>query len=299
MITGPTLDPIHDYLDRIGGIPLLAAEEEAILAQRIEVGLFAKERLALHSELSTLAREELDQLVEEGREAEARFLSANLRLVVSIAKRYTGHGTPLLDLIQEGNLGLARAVQKFDYRLGYKFSTYAMWWIRQAVIRAASDDSRLIRIPVHTVEKINMLRSLSRELEIRLGRNATDHELAEESGLCYTEVRRLFEADRQPTSLHVLVGDDTNSELGELIEDDDTLPVIDIVSRNFRQQELHKRLVALPQREARILQLLYGLGASASMTPAEVGRVLGISRQRIRQIEKRALGKLRCPQLAS
>lgn len=299
-IRGASTDALRDYLDRIGRVPLLAPEEEAPLAQKIEVGLFAKEKLETDNTLSEQDKADLHQLVREGKAARTHFVTANLRLVVSAAKHYTGHGVPLMDLIQEGNIGLARAVQKFDYTFGYKFSTYAMWWIRQAIIRAVADGSRLIRVPVHTVEKINMLRSLSRELEVQLGRAPSESELAEESGMAYEEVCRLLEADRQPTSLHITVGDESNtsSELGELIEDDDSMPIVDMISTSIRHDELRKRVAALPQREAQILSLMYGLGRNKSMTQAEVGQVLGVSRQRVRQIEKRALDKLRCPQLA-
>jgi len=298
-IRGASIDGVRDYLEQIGAIPLLAPEDEAPLAKKIEVGLFARERLETVRGLNPQEVRDLRRLVHEGMEAKNRFVSANLRLVVSVAKHYSGHGVPMMDLIQEGNLGLSRAVDKFDHTYGYKFSTYAMWWIRQAIIRAVADGSRLIRVPVHTVEKINMLRRLSRDLETELGRTPSEQELADESGMPVEEVCRLIAADQQPTSLHLPVGDDTNSELGELIEDDDSLPVVDIVDTEMRHAELRRRVAELPQREAQILQLIYGLGHTRSMTQAEVGQVLGVSRQRIRQIEKRALDRLKCPQLAS
>jgi len=297
-ITTGSTDGVHDYLQQIGRYQLLTAEEEIELARRIEVGLFAQERLDTVADLDDETRRELATLAREGVAAHRRFVCSNLKLVVSVAKRYTGRGVPMLDLIQEGNLGLDRAVKKFDYKQGFKFSTYAMWWIRQSITRSMADSARLIRVPVHTMEKINKLARIKRELTVELGRDATVEELAEESGFDAVEVRRLLSVDREPVSLHTPTGDDAASELGDLIEDGDAEQVAEIVSIGVRNDELHRRVEALPKREADILKYRYGLDGTSPMTFEQVGAVLGVSRERVRQIEARALKMLECPELA-
>jgi RNA polymerase primary sigma factor len=297
-ITTGSTDGVHDYLQQIGRYQLLTAEEEIELARRIEVGLFAQERLDTVADIDDESRRELATLAREGAAAHRRFVCSNLKLVVSVAKRYTGRGVPMLDLIQEGNLGLDRAVKKFDYKQGFKFSTYAMWWIRQSITRSMADSARLIRVPVHTMEKINKLARIKRELTVELGRDATVEELAEESGFDAVEVRRLLSVDREPVSLHTPTGDDAASELGDLIEDGDAEQVAEIVSIGVRNDELHRRVEALPKREADILRYRYGLDGTSPMTFEQVGGVLGVSRERVRQIEARALKMLECPELA-
>jgi RNA polymerase primary sigma factor len=288
-----TGDPVRDYLQSIGLIPLLSAEQEPELARRIEVGILARERLengVLHSPEDA---RELRQLMREGDAAYRQFVGANLRLVVSVAKNYVGHGVPFMDLIQEGNIGLDRAVKKFDFARGYKFSTYATWWIRQAISRCIADSSRLIRIPVHAAEKVVMVRKLARELETQWGRRATVQELADATGYTVDKVRLYLDADREPLSLHQLVGTEGDIELGDLLEDEDNAPVIDIVSAGIRLELLRERLKDLPERDARVLAMRFGLQGQAPMTFDEVGGILGISRERVRQIEQRALRTLR------
>ncbi|WP_082487419.1 sigma-70 family RNA polymerase sigma factor [Leifsonia sp. Root112D2] len=296
-IANGSLDGVHDYLQQIGRFPLLTAEEEIDLARRIEIGLFAQERLTSTPDADPELRRELATLIREGRAANQRFVCSNLKLVVSVAKRYTGRGVPMLDLIQEGNLGLDRAVKKFDYTQGFKFSTYAMWWIRQSITRSMADSARLIRVPVHTMEKINKLARIKRELTVELGREATLEELSVESGFDGREVRRLLGVDREPVSLHSPTGEDSGSELGDLIEDGDAEPIAEIVSIGVRNDELHKRVHALPQREAEIVTHRYGLDGCSPMTFEQVGKLLGVSRERVRQIEARALKMLECPEL--
>lgn len=296
-IIGGSTDGVRDYLQQIGKFPLLTADEEVTLARRIEVGLFAQERLDSNPDLESSMRRDLQQIASEGRRANRRFICCNLKLVVSIAKRYSGRGVPLMDLIQEGNLGLDRAVKKFDYQQGFKFSTYAMWWIRQSITRCMADSARLIRVPVHTVEKINKLARIRREIAIELGREATTEELALEADLAPSEVQRLLSVDREPVSLHAPAGDDAASELGDLIEDGDASPVVDIVSVSLRNNELRNRVDKLPAREAEILRLRYGLSGTSPMTFGEVGEVFGVSRERVRQLESRALRMLQCPEL--
>jgi RNA polymerase primary sigma factor len=288
---------VRDYLQQIGRFPLLTADEEVMLAQRIEVGLFAQEKIDSGEVTDPVHKRELQMIAREGRAANRRFICCNLKLVVSIAKRYSGRGVPLMDLIQEGNLGLDRAVKKFDYQQGFKFSTYAMWWIRQSITRCMADSARLIRVPVHTVEKINKLARIRREVAIELGREATLEELAIEADLPCDEVKRLLSVDREPVSLHAPTGDDAGSELGDLIEDGDTAPVIDMVSVTIRNRELRERVDELPPREAEILRLRYGLAGSNPMTFGQVGDVFGVSRERVRQLESRALKALKSPQL--
>jgi len=292
-----TVDGVRDYLQQIGRYPLLGAAEEIELARRIEVGLFARERLETAKRLGTAERRELRQLVHEGDVAHERFVCCNLKLVVSVAKRYSGRGVPMMDIIQEGNLGLDRAVKKFDFTQGFKFSTYAMWWIRQSITRSMADSSRLIRVPVHTMEKINKLARIKRELTVELGRDCTLEELAHESGFEMAEVRRLMSVDREPVSLHAPTGDDSASELGDLIEDGDAEAVAEVVSISVRNDELHRRVDSLPQREADIVRYRYGLDGNLPMTFEQVGAKMGVSRERVRQIEARALRMLNCPEL--
>jgi RNA polymerase sigma factor (sigma-70 family) len=296
-IPGASDDAVRDYLQKIGRFPLLTADDETELARRIEVGVIAAAKLEAGVPSDELSRE-LRSLIREGEAAYQRFFRSNLRLVVNVAKRYSGRGVPLLDLIQEGNIGLDRAVKKFDYRQGYKFSTYAMWWIRQAITRGIADSARLIRVPVHTGEKISALRRAARALEIEKGRPPTVDELAAETGFCAADVQKLKAADREPVSIHALVGDDAGSELGDLIEDADSAPVIDVVTAGVRNDLLHAKLQALPRREADILRMRFGIGGEGPMTFDQVGAHLGVSRERVRQIESRALSLLRCPELA-
>ncbi|HEY9476797.1 MAG TPA: sigma-70 family RNA polymerase sigma factor [Microbacteriaceae bacterium] len=295
-ISGGSVDAVRDYLQRIGQFPVLSAEEEADLSRRIEVGLFAQERLDSGKDTDSGTIRDLRWLVRDGNKAYERFVSCNLKLVVSVAKRYSGCGVPLIDLIQEGNVGLDRAVKKFDHEKGFKFSTYAMWWIRQSISRSIADTGALIRVPVHTAEKITKLTRMSRELSITLGREATFEEIAAEAQLDAEEVQRLLSVDRDGVSLQTSVGDES-FELGDLIEDADLIPVADIVSIGVRNDELHKRVGALPHREAQILQFRYGLKGGRPMTFEQVGSILGVSRERVRQLETRALKMLRCPEL--
>lgn len=295
-MAGASEDAVRDYLQKIGQFPLLTAEDETELARRIEVGVLARARLATGGR-SDVPAADLRTLIRDGDAAYQRFIRSNLRLVVTVAKRYSGRGVPLLDLIQEGNLGLDRAVKKFDYQQGYKFSTYAMWWIRQSITRGIADSARLIRVPVHTGEKISALRRASRSLETELGRPPSVDELVVETGYSGADVRKLLEADREPVSIHALVGDD-GSELGDLIEDGDSAPVIDIVTAGVRHELLHRKLDSLPRREADILRMRFGLIGEGPMTFDQVGACLGVSRERVRQIESRALTLLRCPELA-
>lgn len=296
-IQGGSTDGVRDYLQQIGKFPLLTADDEVMLAQRIEVGVLAQQKLDTEPDLPSELVRELRYLVQEGKTAHSRFLCSNLKLVVSVAKRYSGRGLPLMDLIQEGNIGLARAVEKFDYATGYKFSTYAMWWIRQAISRGVAETTRVIRVPVHTVEKMDRLKRTRREMVSRLGREATIEELAEETNFTCSQVQRLVEDDREPVSLHTPVGGEGASEFGDLIEDDDAPQPIDVVSDGLRHEKIHELVDALPDREADILRKRYGLAGAAPMTFDQIGMALGVTRERVRQIERRALGKLHCPQL--
>lgn len=298
-IIGGTTDGVRDYLQQIGRFPILSAEEETDLARRIEIGLLAQEyldkRMAPESTRDPQYRD-LQYLVRDGKVAHRRFICCNLKLVVSVAKRYSGCGVPLMDLIQEGNVGLDRAVKKFDHTKGFKFSTYAMWWIRQSISRSIADSGSLIRVPVHTAEKINKLARIGREIAVELGRDATVAELAQEAHLDCEEVERLLSVDRDGVSLQTSVGDQT-FELGDLIEDADLTPVADIVGITVRNDELHKQVNALPKREAQILRFRYGLKGTNPMTFEQVGNILGVSRERVRQLETRALKMLRSPEL--
>lgn len=296
-IRGASEDPVRDYLQKIGSIPLLAPEEESELAIRIEAGVLAQEKLDTDADLSDQLRRELRTLAHEGEGAYRQFVRANLKLVVNVAKRYSGQGVPFMDLIQDGNIGLDRAVKKFDYQQGFKFSTYAMWWIRQAIARSLSE-ARLIRVPVHTAERVASVRRTSRQLEIILGRVPTVEEISDETGFSCVDVRKYQDADHEPVSIHTPVGDDSGTELGELIEDGECAPIIDMVSDSIRTDLLRRKIAALPPREAEIIRMRFGLREQAPMTFTEVGSVLGVSRERVRQIEHRALVRLRCQELS-
>ncbi len=292
-----TTDPVRDYLNSIGRTRLLTAEEEVSLAKRIEVGVLADDRLLTRPGLTPAQRRELIWLAEDGRKAFDRFIEANLRLVVSIAKRYAGRGLPVMDLIQEGNLGLVRAVEKFDHRTGNKFSTYATWWIRQSILRGIADTARMIRIPVHTVEKIDKLDRIRRDLGGELGRTPTLAELAEASNLHPDQVRKLERSNSETVSLAVPVGENDGAELGDLIEDDDFPGPPEAVELSFRHDDLEKRLNTLPPRDARVVRLRFGLDGHKPLTLDEVGELYGITRERVRQLETRSLERLRCPEL--
>ncbi|GAA0963735.1 RNA polymerase sigma factor [Actinocorallia libanotica] len=293
---GATADPVKDYLKQIGKVPLLNAEQEVELAKRIEAGLFAEERLA--NEAGRLSEEDLEDLewiAEDGRRAKNHLLEANLRLVVSLAKRYTGRGMLFLDLIQEGNLGLIRAVEKFDYTKGYKFSTYATWWIRQAITRAMADQARTIRIPVHMVEVINKLARVQRQMLQDLGREPTPEELAKELDMTPEKVVEVQKYGREPISLHTPLGEDGDSEFGDLIEDSEAIVPADAVSFTLLQEQLHSVLDTLSEREAGVVSMRFGLTDGQPKTLDEIGKVYGVTRERIRQIESKTMSKLRHP----
>jgi RNA polymerase primary sigma factor len=293
---GATADPVKDYLKQIGKVPLLNAEQEVELAKRIEAGLFAEEKLALeHSVLEFEVRGDLEWIAEDGRRAKNHLLEANLRLVVSLAKRYTGRGMLFLDLIQEGNLGLIRAVEKFDYTKGYKFSTYATWWIRQAITRAMADQARTIRIPVHMVEVINKLARVQRQMLQDLGREPTPEELAKELDMTPEKVVEVQKYGREPISLHTPLGEDGDSEFGDLIEDSEAIVPADAVSFTLLQEQLHSVLDTLSEREAGVVSMRFGLTDGQPKTLDEIGKVYGVTRERIRQIESKTMSKLRHP----
>lgn len=287
-------DSISLYLKEIGQVPLLTAEEEVKLAKKMERGRRARRRLA-RGEATAENREQLEKLVEEGKAAQEHLVKANSRLVVSVAKKYIGRGVPFLDLIQEGNIGLIRAVNKFDYRRGYKFSTYATWWIRQAVTRAIADQGRTIRVPVHMYEQINKLTRTSRKLVQELGREPTVEEIAEDLDVPLRKVERIMRVAQRPLSLETPVGEEEDSYLGDFIEDEETVAPVDAASRSLLREELDETLASLTPREVRILQLRFGLLDGYSYTLEEVGRKFGVTRERIRQIEAQALGRLRHP----
>jgi RNA polymerase primary sigma factor len=293
---GATADPVKDYLKQIGKVALLNAEQEVELAKRIEAGLFAEERLAaIGDELEPKARRELQWIAGDGRRAKNHLLEANLRLVVSLAKRYTGRGMLFLDLIQEGNLGLIRAVEKFDYTKGYKFSTYATWWIRQAITRAMADQARTIRIPVHMVEVINKLARVQRQMLQDLGREPTPEELAKELDMTPEKVVEVQKYGREPISLHTPLGEDGDSEFGDLIEDSEAVVPADAVSFTLLQEQLHQVLDTLSEREAGVVSMRFGLTDGQPKTLDEIGKVYGVTRERIRQIESKTMSKLRHP----
>jgi RNA polymerase primary sigma factor len=294
-VAGATADPVKDYLKQIGKVPLLNAEQEVELAKRIEAGLFAEEKLAEGRGLTDDQRIDLEWIAEDGRRAKNHLLEANLRLVVSLAKRYTGRGMLFLDLIQEGNLGLIRAVEKFDYTKGYKFSTYATWWIRQAITRAMADQARTIRIPVHMVEVINKLARVQRQLLQDLGREPTPEELAVELDMTPEKVMEVQKYGREPISLHTPLGEDGDSEFGDLIEDSEAIQPGEAVSFTLLQEQLHSVLDTLSEREAGVVSMRFGLTDGQPKTLDEIGKVYGVTRERIRQIESKTMSKLRHP----
>jgi RNA polymerase primary sigma factor len=297
---GISTDLVRAYLKEIGKVPLLTAEMEVDLAQRIEAGLFAAEKIRQAEageapKLSAALRRDLDWLVLDGGKAKRHLLEANLRLVVSIAKRYLGRGMLFLDLIQEGNLGLIRAVEKFDYTKGYKFSTYATWWIRQAITRAMADQARTIRIPVHMVEQINKLTRVQREMLQELGREPTPEELAKELDMTPEKVVEIQGYAREPVSLETTIGDDQDSSLGDFIEDADAPVAAEVVSYGLMQEQLGEVLRTLTDREAAVVKMRFGLVDGQPRTLDEIGREFGLTRERIRQIESKTLSKLRHP----
>ena len=294
-ITGATADPVKDYLKQIGKVALLNAELEVELAKRIEAGLFAEEKLATEKKLSREAERDLKWVVKDGQRAKSHLLEANLRLVVSLAKRYTGRGMQFLDLIQEGNLGLIRAVEKFDYTKGYKFSTYATWWIRQAITRAMADQARTIRIPVHMVEVINKLARVQRQLLQDLGREPTPEELARELDMTPEKVVEVQKYGREPISLSTPLGEDGDSEFGDLIEDTEAVVPADAVGFTMLQRELERILDSLHPREAGVIRSRFGLGDGVQKTLDQIGEEFGVTRERIRQIESKTMSKLRHP----
>ncbi|RJQ85205.1 RNA polymerase sigma factor [Amycolatopsis panacis] len=292
-------DSVRAYLKQIGKVALLNAEEEVELAKRIEAGLYAAERVRTAEEegekLPTQMRRDLKWIVRDGERAKNHLLEANLRLVVSLAKRYTGRGMAFLDLIQEGNLGLIRAVEKFDYTKGYKFSTYATWWIRQAITRAMADQARTIRIPVHMVEVINKLGRIQRELLQDLGREPTPEELAKEMDISPEKVLEIQQYAREPISLDQTIGDEGDSQLGDFIEDSEAVVAVDAVSFTLLQDQLQSVLQTLSEREAGVVRLRFGLTDGQPRTLDEIGQVYGVTRERIRQIESKTMSKLRHP----
>jgi RNA polymerase primary sigma factor len=295
-VAGATSDPVKDYLKQIGKVPLLNAEQEVELAKRIEAGLFAEEKLADGGRaMPHDVRGDLEWIAEDGRRAKNHLLEANLRLVVSLAKRYTGRGMLFLDLIQEGNLGLIRAVEKFDYTKGYKFSTYATWWIRQAITRAMADQARTIRIPVHMVEVINKLARVQRQMLQDLGREPTPEELAAELDMTPEKVIEVQKYGREPISLHTPLGEDGDSEFGDLIEDSEAIQPGEAVSFTLLQEQLHSVLDTLSEREAGVVSMRFGLTDGQPKTLDEIGKVYGVTRERIRQIESKTMSKLRHP----
>ena len=292
-------DSVRAYLKQIGKVALLNAEEEVELAKRIEAGLYAAERVRKSEEstekLSPQLRRDLHWIIRDGEKAKNHLLEANLRLVVSLAKRYTGRGMAFLDLIQEGNLGLIRAVEKFDYTKGYKFSTYATWWIRQAITRAMADQARTIRIPVHMVEVINKLGRIQRELLQDLGREPTPEELAKEMDITPEKVLEIQQYAREPISLDQTIGDEGDSQLGDFIEDSEAVVAVDAVSFTLLQDQLQSVLATLSEREAGVVRLRFGLTDGQPRTLDEIGQVYGVTRERIRQIESKTMSKLRHP----
>nr|NLI51250.1 RNA polymerase sigma factor [Propionibacterium sp.] len=294
MAAGATADPVKDYLKQIGKVALLNAEQEVSLAKRIEAGLFADEKLTA-GEVAPSDLDDYEWIAEDGRRAKNHLLEANLRLVVSLAKRYTGRGMLFLDLIQEGNLGLIRAVEKFDYTKGYKFSTYATWWIKQAITRAMADQARTIRIPVHMVEVINKLARVQRQMLQDLGREPTPEELAKELDMTPEKVIEVQKYGREPISLHTPLGEDGDSEFGDLIEDSEAVVPAEAVNFTLLQEQLHDVLDTLSEREAGVVSMRFGLTDGQPKTLDEIGKVYGVTRERIRQIESKTMSKLRHP----
>ena len=294
-VAGATVDPVKDYLEQIGKVPLLSAEQEVELAKRIKAGLSAEEKLADGHRLNDDQRLDLERIAEDGRRAKNHLPEANLRLVVSLAKRYTGRGMLFLDLIQEGNLGLIRAVEKFDYTKGYKFSTYATWWIRQAITRAMADQARTIRIPVHMVEVINKLARVQRQMLQDLGREPTPEELAVELDMTPEKVVEVQKYGREPISLHTPLGEDGDSEFGDLIEDSEAIQPGEAVSFTLLQEQLHSVLDTLSEQEAGVISMRFGLTDGQPKTLDQIGKAYGVTRERIRQIESKTMSKLRRP----
>ncbi|MEV5983815.1 RNA polymerase sigma factor [Streptomyces sp. NPDC052051] len=290
---GPSSDLFRQYLREIGRVPLLTAEEEVELARRVEAGLFAEEKLGNTPDLDTRLALNLDRLVVMGRVAKRRLIESNLRLVVSVAKRYVGRGLTMLDLVQEGNLGLIRAVEKFDYARGYKFSTYATWWIRQAMSRALADQARTIRVPVHVVELINRVVRVQRRMLQERGYEPTPQEVAAHLGLPGERVREVLRLAQEPVSLHAPVGEEDDVALGDLIEDGDAASPVESAAFLLLRQHLDAVLSTLGERERKVVQLRYGLVDGRPRTLEEIGRIFGVTRERIRQIESKTLNKLR------
>ena len=293
---GATADPVKDYLKQIGRVSLLNAEQEVDLSERIEAGLYAQHLLDTEaSQMDFKRRRELKWAANDGKKAKDHLLEANLRLVVSLAKRYTGRGMLFLDLIQEGNLGLIRAVEKFDWKKGFKFSTYATWWIRQAITRAMADQARTIRVPVHMVEVINKLSRVQRQMLQDLGREPTPDELARELDMPVEKVQEVQKYGREPISLHTPLGEDGDSEFGDLIEDTDAIAPSDAVAFSLLQEQFKQVLETLSPREAGVIKMRYGLEDGQPKTLDDIGRVYGVTRERIRQIESKTMSKLRHP----
>ena len=293
---GATADPVKDYLKQIGKVPLLDAGQEVELAKRIEAGLFADQKLAAGSGVLRPGQSsDLERVADDGRTAKNHLVEANLRLVVSLARRYAGRGMLFLDLIQEGNLGLIRGVEKFDYTKGYKFSTYATWWIRQAITRAIADQARTIRIPVHIAEAINTLARVQRQMLQDLGHEPTPEELAAELDMTPEKVIEVQKYGREPISLHTPLGEDGDSELGDLIEDSQAIQPGEAVSFTLLQEQLHSVLGTLSEREAGVVSMRFGLTDGQPKTLEQIGKVYGVTRERIRQIESKTMSKLRHP----
>ena len=296
LAAGATADPVKDYLKQIGRVNLLNAEQEVDLSERIEAGLYAQHLLDTESDkMDFKRRRELKWAANDGKRAKDHLLEANLRLVVSLAKRYTGRGMLFLDLIQEGNLGLIRAVEKFDWKKGFKFSTYATWWIRQAITRAMADQARTIRVPVHMVEVINKLSRVQRQMLQDLGREPTPDELARELDMPVEKVQEVQKYGREPISLHTPLGEDGDSEFGDLIEDTDAIAPSDAVAFSLLQEQFKQVLETLSPREAGVIKMRYGLEDGQPKTLDDIGRVYGVTRERIRQIESKTMSKLRHP----
>ena len=291
-------DSVHTYLKSIGRTSLLTAEQEVDLAKRIEAGLFAEHKLETETTLSQRYRADLEAVAADGRRAKAHMLEANLRLVVSVAKKYSDRGLSLLDVVQEGNLGLIRAVEKFDYSKGYKFSTYAMWWIRQAIQRGFADSARTIRLPVHVLEMLSKLSRVERDMHQRLGREPTPEELAVELDRTPDQIEELLRTSRQPISLDSTIGEDGETSIGDLIEDVDAPEASELVDRQLMAEQLRHALDALTPREATIMAMRFGLYDGNPHTLDEIGKALGLTRERIRQLEKQSLSKLRHPSRA-
>jgi len=289
----PAADLVRVYLNGIGKTALLTAADEVELAKRIEAGLYAQHLLETSKRLAATRKRDLAILVRDGQTARSHLLEANLRLVVSLAKRYTGRGMPLLDLIQEGNLGLIRAMEKFDYAKGFKFSTYATWWIRQAITRGMADQSRTIRLPVHLVEQVNKLARIKRELHQQLGREATDEELANESGIAVDKIADLLDHSRDPVSLDMPVGSDEEAPLGDFIEDSEATSAESAVIAGIMHNDVRSVLATLDEREQQVIRLRFGLDDGQPRTLDQIGKLFGLSRERVRQIEREVMSKLR------